>query len=283
MQRFNSFHSINVFSLELDTWIYELHKHNFYELIFIEKGSGIHILNGISFPYSKGDVFMLTPNDAHEFEINTKTKFTYLKFTEQVFLEKLNTNKKTYWEEALKNVMLQIDNIAGSIINNGRDKEHLFSLVSIILYEFKNKALFNNEVTLELFGTIMAIITRNLNQTKASIKNYEKDSEKINSILTYIRINAIDNDKMDIKKMASKFFMSPNYISIFVKKHSGISIQQHIIQAKLKSAEKLLRQNRFTINEIAERLGFNDASHFNKIFKKYNSVSPTNFKVELLY
>lgn len=277
MERYNSFHSINVFTLEIEQWQYEVHKHNFYELIFVEKGAGMHILNGISFPYNKGDVFLLTPNDAHEFEINQKTKFIYLKFTEQAFLEKLNTNKKTYWEEALKNVLLQMDNIAGSIVNNDQDKEHLFSLLNIMLYEFKITALFNNEVTLELFGAVMSIITRNLNQTKVSTRKYDKDSEKINSILSYIRINSIDNDKMDIKNMASKFFMSPNYISIFVKKHSGISIQQHIIQSKLKSAEKLLKQNRFTINEIAERLGFNDASHFNKIFKKYKSVSPRSF------
>jgi AraC family transcriptional regulator, L-rhamnose operon regulatory protein RhaS len=277
MKRFNSFHSINVFTLELDKWEYELHKHNFYELIFIANGKGQHLVNDLCYSYGKGDVFLLTPNDAHEFNIEKKTTFIYLKFTEQVFLEKLNTNKKTYWEDALKKVLLKFENTECSIIQSKEDTQHLFSLLQIILYEFSNKALFNNEVVLELFGAIMSIVTRNLNAHKTTTKYLDKDTERINSILTYIRINAVDNDKMDIKNMASKFYMSPNYISIFVKKHSDLSIQQHVIQAKIKLAEKLLKQNRYTINEIADRLGFNDASHFNKIFKKYKLVSPSDF------
>jgi AraC family transcriptional regulator, L-rhamnose operon regulatory protein RhaS len=277
MKRFNSFHSINVFKLELEKWEYELHNHNFYELIYVEQGRGEHMLNGISYAFKKDDVFLLTPNDAHEFVIEKRVKFIYLKFTEQVFLEKLNTHKKTHWENALRNVLTQFENTDSSIVSCEEDKANIFSLLKIMLYEFSNKALYNNEVVIELFGSLMAIITRNLNQKKVSPKKNDKEKERINSILTYIRINAFDNNKMDIKNMASQFYMSPNYISIFVKKHSGLSIQQHIIHAKVKSAEKLLKQKRFTINEIAERLGFNDASHFNKIFKKYKNVSPSSF------
>jgi AraC family L-rhamnose operon regulatory protein RhaS len=277
MQRLNSFHSINVFRLELENWEFEIHKHNFYELIFIANGKGQHLVNDLCYNYKKGDVFLLTPNDAHEFKIEKKTTFIYLKFTEQVFFEKLNTNKKKYWEDALKNVLLKFENVESSIIKSIKDSQHLFSLLQIILYEFSNKAPFNNEVVLELFGAIMAIITRNLNTHQTTTKYLGKDNERINSILTFIRIYAVDNEKMDIKKMAEQFFISPNYISIFVKKHSGLSIQQHIIQAKIKIAEKLLKQNRYTINEIADRLGFIDASHFNKIFKKYKLVSPSDF------
>jgi AraC family transcriptional regulator, L-rhamnose operon regulatory protein RhaS len=277
MKRYNSFHSINIFTLELATWEFEIHKHNFYELIFIANGAGQHLVNKLSYSYKKGDVFLLTPNDAHEFKIEKKTKFIYLKFTEQVFLEKLSTHKKNYWDDALKKVLLQFENVVSSIIQFKEDIQHLFSLVQIALYEFNNKAPFNNEVVLELFGAIMAIITRNLNAHSITVKHLDKDTEKINSILTFIRIYAVDNEKMNIKHLAERFFMSPNYISIFVKKHSGLSIQQHVVQSKIKLAEKLLKQKRYSIAEIADRLGFNDASHFHKIFKKYKLVNPSDF------
>jgi hypothetical protein len=60
-------------------------------------------------------------------------------------------------------------------------------------------------VVLELFGSIMAIITRNLNQTKPFLQTFEHDAEKINALLAYIRINAVDNEKMDIKKHGDTF------------------------------------------------------------------------------
>lgn len=277
MQRFNSFHSVNVFSLELEHWVYALHKHNFYELIFIEEGKGKHLLNEVSFRYKKGDVFLLTPNDAHEFVIEEKTIFTYVKFTEQVFIERLGTHKKTQWEESLKNVLAINQFNIGSIINNREDNINLFILLKILKSEFIHKKLFGDEAVLELFGSLMVIITRNLNENKNLENRFSKDTEKLNNILTYIRINALDNKKMDIQNISKHFFMSPNYISVYIKKHTGIPLQQHVIQLKLKTAEKLLLQNRFNINEIAIKLGFNDASHFNRIFKKYRSVSPTKF------
>lgn len=277
MKRFNSFHSVNVFAAEFEKWEYEVHKHNFYELIFVEEGEGTHVLNDIPYPFKQNDVFLLTPNDAHEFEIKQKIKFIYLQFTEQIFLEKLNTQKKTYWEEALRNVLIQFENTESSIICCKQDKEHIHALLKVMLYEYTNKGLFNNEVILELFGSIMSIVTRNINQRKLPIKGLNKNTAKINQILTYIRIHALDSEKMQIHNMAANFFMSPNYISIFVKKHSGLSIQQHIMQIKLKFAERLLKQKRFTINEVADRLGFNDASHFNKTFKKYKLLSPSMF------
>lgn len=277
MQRFNSFHSINVFSLELDVWIYELHKHNFYELIFIEKGKGKHLLNEISFTYQTGDVFLLTPDDAHEFVIEEQTIFTYVKFTEQVFVEKLSHNKKTQWEESLKNVLTMNEFNIGSIITNQQDKENLFLILKILKSEFIGNKLFGEEAVLELFGSLMVIITRNLNENRNVRSRFSKDTEKLYNILTYIRINALDNKKMDLANIASRFYMSPNYISVYIKKHTGIALQQHIMQLKIKTAEKLLLQNRFNINEIAVKLGFNDASHFNKIFKKYKAVTPSKF------
>jgi AraC family L-rhamnose operon regulatory protein RhaS len=278
MKRFNNFHNINVFSLELEKWEYELHKHNFYELIFIEEGRGNHLLNEMNYPYKKGDVFLLTPEDAHEFVIKEKTVFTYVKFTEQILIEKMGTKKRSQWQEALKNVLISTPINQGNIISNIQDNINVFSILKVLKYEFQNTLPFNNESVLELFGSLMVLITRNLNKTRSvESDNLDKETEKLNNILTYIRIYAFDRKKSSIQYIASHFLMSPNYISIYVKKHTDLSLQKHIINFKLKTAEKLLAQKRFNINEIAERLGFTDASHFNKIFKKHTGKNPSVF------
>ena len=71
--------------------------------------------------------------------------------------------------------------------------------------------------------------------------------------------------------------MSSNYVSIFIKKHAGISIKQYVIQTKITMAERLLKQTNLTISEIAKKTGFVDSSHFNKIFKKYSGINPSEY------
>lgn len=275
MKRFNSYHSLNVFRLTLDRWEFPTHNHNFYEFIFIEKGQGKHILNELSFNYQAGDVLLLRPEDAHCFEIEQHTDFIFVKFNEQLFIEKLEGGKTAKWMEVIKTLLQNPSSINGSLVTDATDKTHLHQLLQILLIEFTKTCAYSREVVLELFGAVMMMVARSHSTTQYGDQcpsNTELD--KLTQILGYIRLHALDTEKMRIENIAAHFAMSANYISIYVKKHSQIAIQQHIIQTKLKSAEQLLKNGRQNINEIAMKLGFTDASHFNKMYKKYKGVNP---------
>jgi AraC family L-rhamnose operon regulatory protein RhaS len=275
MKRFNSYHSLNVFRLELDRWEFPVHKHNFYEFIFVEKGSGHHFLNDVSFAYKEGDAFLLRPEDSHYFTLEEKTHFIFIKFTEQLFIEKLEGGKTAKWMEVIKILLQNASSVSGSLVEDVEDKKHLNYLLQILVIEFKKTCTYSRELVIELFGAVMMMLARSHSTTAYGEKcpgNTELD--RLNQILGYLRLYALDAEKMRVENIAKHFVMSPNYISIYVKKHSGFSIQQHIIQTKLLSADQLLKNSRLNINEIAMKLGFTDASHFNKLYKKYKGVSP---------
>ncbi|MDX6191710.1 helix-turn-helix domain-containing protein [Flavobacterium sp. Fl-318] len=275
MKRFNSYYSLNVFRLELDRWEFPTHKHNFYELIFVEKGSGYHIVNEVSFSFKEGDVFLLRPEDGHYFTITEQTHFIFVKFTEQLFVEKLEGGKTAKWMEVIKTLLQNVSAVSGSLVNEVQDKKHLGYLLQILLVEFTKTCTYSREVVVELFGAILMIVARSHATSQYGEQCPENiELDRVNQILGYMRLYALDIEKMRIENIASNFAMSSNYISIYVKKHSGVSIQQHIIQTKLKLADQLLKNSRLNINEIASKLGFTDASHFNKIYKKYRGISP---------
>ncbi|WP_160137851.1 AraC family transcriptional regulator [Chryseobacterium sp. c4a] len=280
MKRIVNFNSFNIFRVEKEIWDIEYHNHNFYELIIIENGNGSHHLNGITFPYQKGDVFLLRPSDAHEFTIKSKTRFIYIKFTEEYIWKNFLMNKRNELKKMLQLLMEDRSFIYESVIKSETDKEHLLQLSGILLHEFSHKDLYNKEITADLFSGILTILIRNTMSNTTNQKWVSKNISRIDRILYYINVNFLDTDRMKIDNMAKEFMLSPNYISNYIKKETGFSIQQHIIQYKVKTAEKLLLQSHYNISEIADKLGFNDVSHFNKIFKIYRSQSPSAFKKE---
>ncbi|MCQ9639316.1 AraC family transcriptional regulator [Chryseobacterium sp. WG14] len=280
MKRIVNFNSFNVFSIEKEIWDVEYHNHNFYELIIIEKGKGFHHLNGIVFPYKKGDVFLLRPSDGHEFSIKSKTRFIYIKFTEQYIWENLLMNKKNELKKVIQLLMEDRSFVYESAINDKADRAHLLQLAHILLYEFSHQSRYNKEILTDIFSAIITVLIRNTMETTTHKKWIFQHVGRIEKILYYINVNVLDTDKMKIENLAKEFLLSPNYISIYVKKQTGFSIQQHIIQYKIKTAEKLLLQSHYNINEIADKLGFNDTSHFNKIFKAYQQKSPSEFRKE---
>ncbi|PKH52582.1 hypothetical protein CXF68_18580 [Tenacibaculum sp. Bg11-29] len=272
----------NLDTLEFEAaneWGYPRHKHNFFEFTYILKGSGQHLLNESIIDYKKGDLFFLTPKDEHEFVVDAPTTFGVIQFTEQLFLEKANFTSSTHWRKNLDTVIFYANNIPKSIVANDVDRIQLFYLYELIKNEIESPMTYSRDVLLNLFNALLMLVSRNL---KSSLikkeKSYNSEKEKIDSMLTYIRQNVLDKELIKIKSIAETFYMSPNYVSVFIKKHAGVSIQQYVLKTKIEMAGRLLKQTNLNISEIADKTGFLDSSHFNKIFKKYTGDNPSAFR-----
>ncbi|WMX12185.1 AraC family transcriptional regulator [Aureispira sp. CCB-E] len=278
-KRFYTRYALNIFTLELDAWKFPMHTHNFYELIFIKKGKGKQSMNGVLFPYKEGDIFFLSPKDEHLFEIVEKTTFEFIQFTEQLFLEQVNKEEKGIWEKTIEQVLYSPNVIPQDIICIENDRVKLFQLLALLKEEYATKRMYTYQILRGIFQSMMLIIVRNLHvKNPSSEQAVFKEEEKINKILSHIRQHIMEKEKISLKAIADKFFISENYISIFIKKHTQFSIKQLIIETRLKTAESLLQQSSYTISEIAEQLGFTDAAHFSNTFKKHKGCRPSAFR-----
>ena len=91
------------------------------------------------------------------------------------------------------------------------------------------------------------------------------------------RIRTAVDAKPTIDEMAAQLYMSTSTLQRRIK-------EQHTTYQKIKAEERiaeakeLLVNSNFTLEAISERLGFNNASNFNKSFKTSIGLSPKEFR-----
>ncbi len=282
MNRYTLHETFLVHQYSIDEWEAEPHNHNYFEIIFIEKGNGHHTINGIRFPYAENDIFLLAPEDTHHFEIENHTKFTYFKFTELLFSSKVNLPDRKYWLQRIEQLLHRPNIIPGDVISHEEDRTIVWDIHNVVLEEFKNEKIYYQEIISNAISTILSIIVRNISEKyNSNQKEVMINHTKIDQILSHIRQNVYDNDLTKINFLANKFNMSQSSISTYFKRKTGESIHQYVTKYKMKLVEYRLQHTEFTIAEIAYQLGYTDESHLTKTFKKHFSMSPKQYRKEL--
>ena len=91
-------------------------------------------------------------------------------------------------------------------------------------------------------------------------------------------INSHIEDRLSLNQVAAVFGLSPNYLSALFKKTCSIGFSEYITQHKITRAKSLLLEQDLKIYEIADRLGFESAFYFSKVFKKVEGLSPREYQ-----
>lgn len=82
----------------------------------------------------------------------------------------------------------------------------------------------------------------------------------------------------DVKYFAAELCLSPNYLSDLLKRNTGKTTQEHIHLQLIDKAKAMLWSTDKPVSGIAYDLGFEHATHFNKIFKAKVGMSPKAFR-----
>jgi AraC-like DNA-binding protein len=85
-----------------------------------------------------------------------------------------------------------------------------------------------------------------------------------------------------IEAVASLLNMSTSAFSHFFKKYTNKSFRQFLVDVRLGHACKLLLDTDQNIKQICYRSGFNNVANFNRLFKKYRSCTPYEFRLRSL-
>ncbi|QMU28592.1 AraC family transcriptional regulator [Adhaeribacter radiodurans] len=281
MKRYIQYEPFNIYLFTASEWQHPVHKHSYFEIIFIRSGQGKHFINGNTFTYSAGDVFLLGPEDYHYFEIEEKTTFCYLRFTE-AFVKDATLPQSTVWMRTIKSLLNAPYQSCGSIVSNAKEKGLLEHLLTVLLHEYEQRTESSYELIMNgIMKAILGILARNVVHEKGVEVKDPKSSQLIEEILSYISQHIQKPEQLRMDQLVEQFNYSPTYLSVFFKRQTGESLQQYILKYKLQMIRNRLQFSDRSIAQITYEYGFTDGSHLNKLFKKYYGLTPGEFRNKL--
>lgn len=124
-------------------------------------------------------------------------------------------------------------------------------------------------------GILFILMSRFLK--RATAKTEVKD-DRIHQILAHIRRNI--NSQLRIETLAEMACMSKDHFIRIFKRETGETPNAYIAHRKQEKAELLLITTDLSIKAIATTLGYDDASYFNKLFKKHAGLTPQQYRAQ---
>jgi len=248
------------------------HAHSFFEIIYVVEGSGIQSINSSEFSYKPGHLFVVAPEDSHRFNIETPTQFFFIRFND-IYVQTKESGLLQQIEMILKNAGHE----PGCVLRNPADKKIVHSIMEALIEEHNKKDLYHQELIVQYINTLLVIIARNIAMVLPKNINEHSDSKAIR-ILQYVQANIYNPDLLKGEHISKKFGISEAYIGRYFRKHMNETLQQYIMNYKLKLIDNRLKHTDMQITEIANEFGFTDKSHLNRIFKKHKGLNPSQFR-----
>jgi two-component system response regulator YesN len=112
-----------------------------------------------------------------------------------------------------------------------------------------------------------------------STRRQSYKEQLVKNVQEYIKRNL--GTKLSLNQVADVFNFSPNYLSYLFSKVAKVNYVEYITEIKITTAKEMMARGEGRIYEISQKLGYESAFYFSKVFKKVTGISPREYMQQL--
>jgi AraC family transcriptional regulator, transcriptional activator of pobA len=245
------------------------HRHSFYQVLYITKGGGTHIIDFKAHPVEKGIMFFLAPGQIHEWIFDNETDGVLINFSESFFSSFLANRHYT------GDFTFFIGNGNHSVVDAKDDDAFITGVLNNISSEYNHQEPSRFDVIRVLLLHLFIVLNRKITDrsTPQSGQNYQAQIKNFE-----LKIEGFYLTKRLPKEYAAMLYITPNHLNAICKQFKGIPAGRLIRDRVLLEAKRLLVNSDKNISEISTVLNFENNSYFSRFFKQYEGISPEEFK-----
>ncbi len=237
------------------------HWHDFFELEFLVSGEGEYMVNGSDYKLGRGSCYMVTPADFHQLTSTSPMVIFNIDFNDLVL------NKEIYDRIHLCSHWPAI---------TFSDEELVF--IEPLFYKLHELSMRTSEEFPMRERAMADLLEFLVILYMQKIESHASPDSTVSRIVlqavSYIKYNF--KSKLTLQNVAATIPITPNYLGAKFSEQMGVSFNTYLMHTRLAHAHNMLKQDKFSVEEVAYASGFGTASYFSDCFRKYYGYSPVD-------
>ncbi len=250
------------------------HRHDFFEVLYLSKGSGFHVIDGNKYEIQPPCVFFMSPGQAHKIEFSNDIEGYIYIFTPEFYL--INQTNQNRLIEFPFFFTIRQENMP-LILDEEEDILFLETLFRKGIAEIAKEENYSTDLlrsVLDLILTTCAVLYK----SDENLLPKGKGNIMVKKFLQKVEENYHKN--LPVNEYAGMLAITPNHLTQTVTLLTGKTTSQIIKAKQVLEIKRLLVHTNLSVTEIAGRLNFPDQSYFTKFFKRETGVSPLQYRAK---
>jgi AraC family transcriptional regulator, transcriptional activator of pobA len=250
------------------------HRHDFFEVLYLLKGSGYHVIDTNKYEIKPPCVFFMSPGQAHKLELSNDIEGFIFIFTADFYL--LNRSNQNTLIEFPFFYTIHQDN-PPLLLKNESDIRFLESLFRQSISEIRDAVESNTEMLRSILDLILTTCAARYEVTE-NLLNKGKGQILVKRFFHLVEENHQKN--LSMSDYSGMIGITPNHLTQTVKLLTGKTSSQIVKAKQLLEIKRLLVHTNLSVSEIANQLNFEDQSYFTKFFKRETGITPIQYRTD---
>lgn len=253
-----------------NAWARFPHRHTFYEIAYVARGEGTHVIDFENYQVTPPCIFILSPGQTHFWSLTPPFDGIIVSFKDELFLSG-NFNEK-FLSEILffpglgDNPQLKL--------NDDQAAEFLW-----LFRELQREFDFQEQDSSPLINAYMQVVLIKLQRLYGARVKDTFTGSAYSLVRQFTRlVTESFRTEQRVQFYADRIGISPGHLSDKVREVLGLTPSQIIRNTLILEAKRLLTNTDMTIAQISEFLSFEDPSYFCRYFKRESGMTAETFR-----
>ncbi|QIX60291.1 helix-turn-helix domain-containing protein [Hymenobacter sp. BT18] len=246
------------------------HAHDFYLLLYVTRGHGTHTIDLVTYDLQPGALFFMTPGQVHHWQLPYDAQGYVVLFEADFYLYRYPGGRLFEYPF--------FDHRQPPVLYLPEAETHIPWLMERMWQENTQPAPAQDDVFRSYLHICLELAARQYPAAPATFSPEEPLHAQTLLRAFGSLINQHFRTSREVQHYADQLHVSPNHLNALCRRHLGKTASALVQERVLLEARRLLRHFPATIAQVADALGFEDASYFSRYFRKHSAQTPEAFR-----